>query len=295
VILWLAAPVVVVVAVAGGMMAISRHYQVPKVPHRRNPGAFAIPFEEIHFPTAKHKTLYGWWIPAGPRDFSSPPTVILVHGWSRNVQRVLPFIRKLHPAGFNLLAFDARSHGSSDDDGTANMLKFSEDIRSAVDEAIRRGADPARIGLLGLSVGGAASIHAAARDHRIRALVTIGAFAHPGDLMRNELHQRRIPDLFIPLVMRYVEHSVGARLDEIAPEANIGKITVPFLLVHGEQDAIVPVEQGRRLAAAAGENVDALFLPTRGHSNCDRDPAFWPRVFKLFSATFPRRDGISSR
>ncbi|MFV2072040.1 MAG: alpha/beta hydrolase [Thermoanaerobaculales bacterium] len=189
---------------------------------------------------------------------------------------------KLHPSGFNLIAFDARSHGSSDGDGTANMLKFSADLRAALDEAERRSADPGKLGVLGLSAGGAAAIHAAANDDHIRAVVTVGAFAHPGDLMRAEFRDKKTPSILVPAILRFVEHSIGARLADIAPERQIRRVTAPALLVHGEDDAVVPVDHGRRLAAAAGANVELLVLPGRGHSDCNRDPLFWPRVMDFF-------------
>jgi Dipeptidyl aminopeptidases/acylaminoacyl-peptidases len=248
--IWIALPAAAVALAAGGIFAVDRRFRIPQVPHRRDPGDFGIPFTAIRFPTVRGRSLYGWWIPAAGGDVNAP-AIVLVHGWSRNVERVLPFIRRLHPAGFNLLAFDARSHGSSDKDGIANMLKFSEDVRAAVTEAVRRGAAPGRIGVLGLSVGGAAAIHAAAHDPRIGAVLTIGAFAHPGDLMCEDMRRKGFPGLAIAAILRYVEHNVGARLDVIAPEANVGRITPPLLLVHGEEDAIVPVTHGHRLAAAA--------------------------------------------
>ena len=275
---WIAVPVLAILLVVVALTTVSHHYRVPQVPHTRTPTILGVGFDEIRFPTARGKTLYGWWIPTGSTPPGGAATLILVHGWGRNVDRVLPLVRDLHGAGYDLLAFDARSHGSSSSDGTANMLKFSEDIRAALDEAERRGARPDRLGVLGLSVGGAAALHAAAHDARIRAVVTVGAFANPGDLMRDELGGKGVPALLVPAVLRYAEHLIGARLDEIAPEHQIVAISAPVLLVHGVDDATVPAEHARRLAAAGGNTVRLLMLPGRGHSDCNRDPHFWPEV-----------------
>ncbi len=277
---WLAAPVLLLLLAAAGLVLIRRHYRTPQVPHRRTPAAVEVPFEELRFPTSGDRTLYGWWMPAGSPQTAA--TLVLVHGWGRNVGRMLPFIGPLHRAGFSLLAFDARSHGSSDPDGTATMLMFSEDVRAALDEAERRGADHSRLGALGLSVGGAAAIHAAAHDPRLRVVATVGAFADPGELMAAELRARRVPGLLISAALRYVEHEVGARLVEIAPENQIRRTTASILLVHGEADATVPAEHARRLAAAGGVGVRLLLLPGRGHSDCNRDPLFWPAILDLF-------------
>jgi len=282
--IWFGVLVVVVVVLAGGMAVISRYYRTPQVVHQRDPGSLNINFEEIRFPTSGGKILYGWWIPSEVSD----RTLVLVHGWGRNVERVLSFVRELHPAGYNLIAFDARSHGSSDVDGISNMLKFSADIRAAIDEAQRRGADPEGLGVLGLSVGGAGAIHAAAHDRRIRAVITVGAFAHPGDLMRAELQGKGVPLFLASVVCRYVEHSIGARLDVIAPEQQIPGIEAPVLLVHGDHDIVVPVDHGRRLVAAGSANVELLVLPGRGHSDCNDDELFWPRVKACLDHAFSR-------
>ena len=275
---WLVVPVVLAVVVAGGMVAVSRHYRTPQVPHSATPAELGLRFEEIRFPTTGGKQLYGWWIPATRPRPQGPLTVVLVHGWGRNVERVLPFVSQLHAGGCDLLAFDARSHGSSDADGTANMLKFSQDIRAAVDEAGRRRSASGTTAVLGLSVGGAASIHAAAPDRQIAGLVTVGAFAHPGDLMRSELRGHGVPTLLVPAVLRYAELNIGARFDAIAPERHIGHVAGPVLLVHGTDDVIVPAAHGHRLATAGGDHVQLLQLDGRGHSDCDRDPRFWPAV-----------------
>ncbi len=260
----------------GTMVLLTRHYRVPRVPHRRTPEMYGIGFEELRFATGGGKQLYGWWIPAGTRP---GPAVILVHGWGRNLERMLPFIRPLHGAGFHLLAFDARCHGSSDPDGHATMVTFSEDIRAAVRVAASRPeVDPARLSVLGLSVGGAAAIHAAAHEPTLRAVVTVGAFAHPGDAMSWELRGRGVPGPLIRLVLRWVERRVGFSLEDEAPERKIVHAKAPILLVHGEEDEVVPPEHGTRLARAGGDGVRLLLLPGRGHSDCNRDPRFWPEV-----------------
>jgi len=192
-------------------------FRFPKRPHRRSPVDAGIPFEELRFPTRDGRRLYGWRIP-GPRAGADPepaPTLILVHGWGRNVERMMRYIEELHPRGYDLLAFDLRGHGSSDPDRYPNMLKFSEDIRAAVDLLEERsdGRLPP-VGVVGLSVGGAAAIHAAAMDGRIGHVATVGAFAHPVDAMRAEFERRRVP--YFPLVwllMRYLELRMGLDFD----------------------------------------------------------------------------------
>ncbi len=288
--------VVFVVVLALGIAFVNHLYKTPQIRHRSDPGDLDLAFEELSIPTANDKNLYGWWVPAPSSHDGGAPTVILVHGWRRNVERVLSLIEFLHPAGFNLLAFDARSHGSSDADGISNMLKFSSDIRAAVGVALLRPeVSGGSVAVLGLSVGGAAAIHAASYDDRIGAVVTVGAFAHPGEVMRRELAGRGLPHIVISGILHYFEFQVGARLDDVAPRSRISKITAPVLLIHGDADEIITIEQGRSLYEAAGDSVEMWILPGYGHSDCSSHPEFAERVIHslgTISITGTRRSRV---
>ncbi len=270
-----------IVVVASMDLTIKRVYRYPKQRHESTPAESGLPFEEVRFPTQNNRQLYGWWIPAGRESSPSAPTLILVHGWGRNVERMMAYVRQLHPMGYNLLAFDLRNHGSSDPETYPNMLKFSQDIRAAVDFLVARTPEePTAIGVLGLSVGGGAAIHAAANDDRIRGVVTVGALAHPVDIMRLEFNKRRIP--YYPvgwLMLKYLQVRMGVDFDRIAPVNVIHRAAASVLLVHGDNDTVVPIEQGERLQRAASPGTTRLWaVPDRGHSDCHQHPDFWNQV-----------------
>lgn len=253
------------------LLVMTVGWRNPRVRHESDPGGLGLAFEEVRFPTAGGRTLYGWWIPCGE---PGAPVLILVHGWGRNVERMLPYVAMLHPAGFDLLAFDARHHGSSDADAFASMPKFSEDIRAAVDQVARhRNPMPQAVGVLGLSVGGSAAIHASACDPRIAAVATVGAFANPRDprATLGRLWWVLAPGL--PLAFRFVEWRIGLRFAAIAPENVIARSGARFLLIHGTADAVIPLAHARRLASAAGASARLWTLPGRGHSDPHLEPA----------------------
>ncbi len=255
-----------------------------KVPPGRTPETLGVPFSDIRFPTSAGRTLHGWWI---PRDGSRRPALVLVHGWGRNAERMLPYVGMLKDRGYHLLAFDARNHGLSDRDAPASMKKFSEDIRAAVDALVLRPeVDPERIGVVGLSVGGSAAIHAAAHDARLRAVVTVGAFADPRDSMLAVGFGKPWLAPAMPLTLRFVEWRIGARFDELAPERQIARVAGRVLLVHGEEDAVVPVANLERLRGAAGDRTEAWRIPGRGHSDPHVEPGFRERITAFFASAF---------
>lgn len=267
-------------------------YRYPRRPHTTTPAAFGIPFSEVRFATRHNRQLYGWWIPAQEPASHPAPILILVHGWGRNVERTLPYVRQLHRMGYDLLAVDLRNHGSSDPDRYPNLLMFSEDIRAAVDFVVRRASgEPRPIGVIGLSVGGGAAIHAAAHDDRISNVVTIGALAHPVDVMRPEFEKRHVP--YFPVVwltLEYLQFRIGARFDRFAPVNVIGTTGARILLIHGEDDIVVPIEQARKLATAGNPATIRLWtIPGRGHSDCHDEPDFWHRIDAFLREVVPSR------
>jgi len=266
-----------------------------KVGPRRTPADLGLPYEEVWFATANGKKLHGWLVTA-PEGKSSP--VILVHGWGRNAERMLPYLAFLVPASCPALAFDARHHGLSDRDRFASMKKFSEDIRAAASFLEARGFSPP-FPVIGLSIGGSAAIHAAAHDTRLGPVVTVGAFAHPRDAMIALGFGRYLFAPLAPLLFRFMEWRVGAKFDALAPEANIAKLAKPCLLIHGQQDTVVPVSHAHRLAAASRGKATLWVLPRRGHSDVHLEPGFAQAVLAFLedpeSFSLPPTNGRSTQ
>lgn len=252
-------------------------FKNPVRPHKQTFASFPDGFQEISIPAKNDKKLYGWWFPAG----KDAPTLILVHGWGRSVERMTPYIEKLCGNGYNLLAFDSRNHGNSDPDKYSTMVKFAEDIGSSIDYAHQTLQVPnMQVSVIGLSIGGSASIYASAMDKRISRVVTVGAFAHPADVMSKQLQDRYIPKYpFIWALLKYIEQLVGLSFDEVAPENNIHKSEAAFLLIHGKEDRVVPLAQAKRLIEKARPGKARLWqIEGRGHSDCHFEKDFWDQL-----------------
>lgn len=238
--------------------------RAPKVVEQSTPGTMGLRYSETRISTANGKQLFAWFIPApGPEG---SPALAVLHGWGGNAETMLPLVAPLHRAGYALLFVDARSHGRSDLDTFSSMPRFAEDIEHAVGWLkCQPGVDPERVGVVGHSVGAAAAMLAASRRDDLAAVVSISAFAHPETVMRRLLATWHVP--YIPFgwyVLRYIQHVIGYRFDDIAPLHTIGRIRCPVLLVHGTEDAIVPVEDARALHAK-GSRAGSLLLMKGSH------------------------------
>lgn len=265
------------------LLLIAKHvFKVKSKPHIKTPEDYGIGFEEIKIPTKNMLSLYGWWIPCQVK--SKVPTIILVHGWKRNVERMMPYIKNLHQS-FNLLAFDARCHGSSNHDNYSSMPRFAEDIESALDYLFAQQGKELNVGVIGLSIGGAASIYETSFDDRLNKIVTVGAFANPEEIMKLQMKSQRLP--YIPLgwlLLRYVEFKIGKKFRKIAPENNIGNTNAKILLVHGKEDTTAPYQHAERLYNLANkENVVLWGLEGKGHSDCHTHSEFWKRIESFLS------------
>ena len=255
-----------------------RVFKTLPVDYTANPKDLDLPYETVRFPTRNELQLHGWWIPQ--KEGMNKPVLILLHGWRRNAERMMPYIQALN--GYNLFVFDSRNHGKSDSDTFSSMPRFAEDLIAALDHLDHdlAGRHSGKYGVIGLSMGGAAAIYAASLDDRLSAVVTVGAFANAADVMRREYRKRHIPYFpLVYLVFEYFQYHIGLRFKEFAPENNIGKSKARFLLVHGKLDETAPYSHAERLqAAACSGQAELLTLAGAGHSDCHEAALFWPAV-----------------
>lgn len=267
---------------------IRRGLAAPRVPHHTEPGVHGLAFETLRIGTENGKSLHAWFIPGPARAAvadadaataaareeaeippAAAPAVLVMHGWGGNAALMLPLARPLHEAGYATLFVDARCHGASDDDSFASLPRFAEDTEHAFAWlSAREGVDPARIALLGHSVGAGAVLFAASRTPQVAAVVSVAAFSHPAAMMRRWLATKRIPEKPIGrYILDYVQKTIGHRFDDIAPVTTIARIRRPVLLVHGADDEVVPIDEAMQIYAMRGDTPVELMTLTGDHES----------------------------
>ena len=267
---------------------IRRGLAAPRVPHHTEPGVLGLAFETLRIDTENGKSLHAWFIPGPARAAvadadaataaareeaeippAAAPAVLVMHGWGGNAALMLPLARPLHEAGYATLFVDARCHGASDDDSFASLPRFAEDTEHAFAWlSAREGVDPARIALLGHSVGAGAVLFAASRTPQVAAVVSVAAFSHPAAMMRRWLAAKRIPEKPIGrYILDYVQKTIGHRFDDIAPVTTIARIRRPVLLVHGADDEVVPIDEAMQIYAMRGDTPVELMTLTGDHES----------------------------
>ena len=88
------------------------------------------------------------------------------------------------------------------------------------------------------------------------------------------------------IIMKHFQFKMGTKFKQVAPINIIKSIKANIFLIHGNNDKVVPVEQGQKLKDAGNpETTNLWIVPGKGHSNCNNHPEFWNKVNSFISST----------
>ena len=134
------------------------------------PTNLGVTYEDITLTSQDGVALAVWYIPS-----RNTAAVILLHGHSGNRLGVVHHAEALVQAGYGVLMFDLRAHGSSGGRRFATSQAGVDDVLTAVAYLSKRpDVNQAGIGVMGVSVGGVFALHAAAQTVAIRAVAVDG-------------------------------------------------------------------------------------------------------------------------
>ena len=210
-------------------------------------------FEEVSFTTSDGFTIPAWYMPAS--DSTTKQAVLLVHGRTANRTEGMRYAKAIIDAGYNVLAIDLRHPRQHPDIISTMSYHEKKDVIAALDFLENdKGAES--IGVMGFSMGAAASIIVMAKDQRIKAGIFSGAYANSMDVLSEQAKLiyglPRYP--LMPMVAKFFAWRGDLDIDEINPEKYIAQISPrPVYIMHGTADKTVNFQHGERLFTAAKE------------------------------------------
>ena len=186
------------------------------------------------------------------------PAVILLHGFAGHAHNMVGLARTCTANGYAALALSLRGWLGSDGESDQG-LRQPLDVLAAIDWLAKRPlVDKERIAVVGASMGGQVALLVAAHKPPIRA---VASFYGPTDLARwREAN---------PFIRDYLDDLCGPEgLPVRSPILRVAQIDAPVLLVHGDRDENVPVEQVQAMAEALkshGKEVETFIVPGGTH------------------------------
>jgi len=226
--------------------------------------------------------LRGWFFRGGgPRR----GTVVYLHGSADNRVSGVGAAERFVSRGFDALIYDSRAHGESS--GTACTYGYNEkkDLARAIDLMQRK-----PVIVVGVSLGAAVALQAAADDGRIAAVVAIATFSDlrtvatgraPFFATKNEIRS----------AFNLAEDRGRFRVDAVSPVDSARRVQVPVFLIHGQADTDTPPWHSQRVFAALPGAKKLVIVPGAGHNDVLRGNV-WEQIDAWVDGVVPKIDSF---
>jgi pimeloyl-ACP methyl ester carboxylesterase len=292
-----------IVVVAGSTFALKPLREYPAVPSE-----YDLIYRDVTFLTRDSLHIKGWFFPAqdtagisneligyvpvepslkrtgrvyATQDSLRRPTVVVCSADGGNMVQFIPYAYNLCTRGFNVLLFDWRGFGGSDDwpmeQDNLCYTEFLNDCDAAV-EFVRQQpeVDPKRIGLFGCSTGAYLSFAIAAKRNDIAA--------YAGRALMTSF------DEVLPIVRALKpDRDLRAPADypkELQPINAAKTMKIPVFLIVGEKDDRTPVWMSEKIIAALQGPKELWIAPGAAHGGPDGPEGMYYEEFFARLAEF---------
>ena len=209
-----------------------------------DPGMVGLEFNHISFKTKDGLSLSAWYIPAE----NSSRVLLFCHGNAGNISHRLESILLFHQLGLNVFIYDYRGFGASE--GRPSEHGTYQDVAGAwIYLRNERHFKSKEIILFGRSLGGSVASWLACREDPL-ALIIESSYQSLAAVAAK--HYPLIP---VRLLLRFRYNT----------SEYIKKVTCPIMVIHSQDDEIIPFAHGKTLLKLANE--PKTFLAIRGSHN----------------------------
>ena len=210
------------------------------------PEKFRLKYKDVFFRAEDGIGLHGWFFPL-KGDY---PVIIFCHGNAGNISHRLENISLILERKIQVFIFDYRGYGRSE--GRPSETGIYMDGRAAYDYLIKReGISAEKIVLFGRSLGAAVAIDLAL-NRKAKSLVIESAFTSTKDMAKT---------MFLFNIASFILPPNYNNLDKIS------RVHIPKLIMHGDDDEIVPFDMGQQLFTASKDPKYFYKIGGAGHND----------------------------
>ena len=220
-----------------------------------------------------------------PTARAGAPAILLLHGNGSNRGSMHESGAWLNSQGYAVLAIDFRGHGQSTAARKSFGLFEADDARAALDW-LRKENPGGRIGVIGYSLGGAATLLGHRGPLPADAIVLEGVYPDIRHAIYNRLTLRigNWPATAIEPLLSYQSLlRFGVSPPSLSPMDALARVNVPVMIVGGGDDRNTPPSETIAMYEAVKTHGELHILPGVGHDQLGRDPpAYFRRILVAF-------------
>ena len=242
-----------------------------------------IPFEAVTIQSFDKCSLFGRYYHV--KD--GAPIEIMFHGYRscafRDCSGAHALSRKM---GFNALVVDQRAHGKSGGKTISFGINEGRDCICWINYLNKRFGAATPIILSGLSMGAATVLMATGLElpDNVACVIADSPYSTPSAIIEKVCTDLRYPvTLCRPFLHLGAQLFGNFQLDSLTAKSAVSKSTIPILLLHGEDDRLVPYSMSFEIAASSPSNVYVRTFPNAGHGlSYMVDPLRYERIIYEF-------------
>lgn len=220
-------------------------YYPDRLPLDMPPPRWAGGAEEVWIDCEDGVRIHGLWWP----EPEGAPVILFLHGNAQEAYSWSLVHEELAPTGCRLLLIDFHGYGKSG--GEPHEAGLYLDGKAALQWLHGKGVEDSGIVVFGKSLGGGVACEIV-RGREFKALVLESTFTSLASVARK----------LFPFLPRGVP--LGETYDSIS---RLPLARCPVLVIHGERDELIPVEEGKELYAAAPDPKELYLVPGAGHND----------------------------
>jgi hypothetical protein len=196
--------------------------------------------------------------------------VICAHGFGQNKLQMAPHAALYRELGFSTVLYDQRHWGESSAPFCSFGYYEADDLACLARWAKNRYGERTPVIVTGVSMGGATVMNALSRTDCIDYAIDDCGFAHVRSgsyyVYMGMVH---LPNPFVVPFLLHDAHNLGIPMELNNPADSVAQADTPLLVIHGDADRAVSVQDAYEIGKAAGNSKSRVeIFPGIDHGYC---------------------------